>query len=130
MGEPYVPEGYTRVTPYLTVDDAKALLEFLVAVFEAQVIDRIEKPDGKLRHASVRIGDSHIELSDANDQWRPTPGALHIYVPDVDRTYQLALEYGAQSLHEPERMDYGERTCAVEDLVGNTWYIATYIPVT
>ncbi|MBI2973616.1 MAG: VOC family protein [Armatimonadetes bacterium] len=126
MSEPYAPNGYTRVTPYLTINGAQKLLDFLVAVFDAEVVDRVEKPNGKLRHASVRIGDSHVELAEANEQWGPMPGAIHVYVPDVDQTHRRALENGAQSLHDPMEMDYGERASAVTDPAGNNWYIATH----
>lgn len=126
MSEPYAPDGFTRVTPYLTVDGAQKLLDFLVAVFDARVADRSERPDGTLAHAAVRIGDSHIELSEATGQWGPTPGAIHIYVPDVDQTHQRALANGAKALHEPMEMDYGERASAVRDSFGNNWYIATH----
>ena len=126
MSESYVPDGFTRVTPYLTVNGAQKLLDFLVAVFDARVADRSERPDGKLAHAVVRIGDAHIELSDATEQWGPTPGAIHIYVPDVDRTHRRALESGAQQVHEPMEMDYAEGASAVRDPFGNNWYIATH----
>src|SRR5438876_5813683 len=85
MSEPYVPDGFTRVTPYLTVNGAQKLLDFLVAVFDARVVDRAEQPDGKLARAAVRIGDSTIELSEAAGKWGPMPGAIHIYVPDVTK---------------------------------------------
>lgn len=126
MSEPYAPDGYSRVTPYLTIKGAQKLLDFVVAVFDAEVIDRVEKPNGTLTHASVRIGDSNVELADATEQWGPMPGALHIYVPDVDQTHRRALENGAQSLHDPMEMEYGERASAVRDPAGNNWYIATY----
>lgn len=126
MSGPYAPDGYTRVTPYLTIKGAQKLLDFLVAVFDAEIVDRVEKPNGKLTQASVRIGDSHVELAEATEQWGPMPGAIHIYVSDVDQTHRRALENGAQSLHDPMEMDYGERASAVRDPVGNNWYIATY----
>jgi uncharacterized glyoxalase superfamily protein PhnB len=50
MNEPYAPDGYTGVTPYLTVSGAQKLLDFLVGVFEAEVVDRTEGADGKLAH--------------------------------------------------------------------------------
>lgn len=78
MSEPYVPDGFTRVTPYLSVSGAQKLLDFLVAVFDARIVDRNERRDGKLSHASVQIGDSHIELSDPTEQWGHTPAAIHI----------------------------------------------------
>lgn len=126
MSEPYAPNGFARVTPYLTVKGAQKLVDFLVAVFDARVVDRSARPDGKLVHAAVRIGDSYIELSDATEQWGPMPGALHVYVLDVDQTHQRALANGARALHEPMEMDYGERASAVRDPFGNNWYIATY----
>src|SRR5881397_2183231 len=73
MSEPYAPDGFTRVTPYLTVNGAQKLLDFLVAVFDARVVDRAEQPDGKLARAAVRIGDSTIELSEAAGHWSPLP---------------------------------------------------------
>lgn len=126
MSDSYVPDGFTRVTPYLTVNGARKLLDFLVAVFEASVVDRTERPDGRLANAAVRIGDSTIEVSEATEKWGPMPAAIHIYVPDVDQTHRRALEQGAQMLHEPMDMDYGERASAVRDPFGNNWYIATH----
>ena len=126
MSEPYAPDGYPRVTPYLTVDDAPRLLDFLIQVFDAEVIDKTERSDGKLAHAAVRIGDSIIELAEATDRFGPMPGAIHIYVPDVDRTHGLALKLGGVAVHEPTEMEYGERASAIKDPVGNNWYIATY----
>lgn len=126
MSEPYVPDGYSRVTPYLTVDGAKAVLDFLVQVFGAEVVDRAERPDGKLAHATVRIGDSTIEVAEATERFGPMPGAIHIYVPDVEEAHQRALQNGAQLIHGPMNMAYGERASAVKDAAGNHWYIATY----
>lgn len=126
MSEPYTPDGFTRVTPYLTVKGAQKLLDFLVAVFDAQVIDRHERSDGILTHGAVRLSDACIELSEASEEWGPTPAAIHIYVPDVDQAHRLALANGARAVHEPMEMEYGERASAVRDPFGNTWYIATY----
>jgi uncharacterized glyoxalase superfamily protein PhnB len=127
MNEPYAPDGYTRISPYLTVTDAAGLIDFLVAVFDGIVEARHVREDGSILHSSVRIGDAHVEVSDPTGSWGPMPGAMHVYVPDVDFVYRRALEHGAQSLMEPADMDYGERGCAVRDGSGNNWYIATYL---
>lgn len=126
MSETYVPDGYARVTPFLTVDGAHRLLDFLVQVFDAQIVDKTERPDGKLAHAAVRIGDSSIELAEATDQFGAMEGAVHIFVPDVDDTHRWALENGGQEIHGPMEMDYGERASAIKDVGGNHWYIATH----
>lgn len=125
MGEKFTPDGFNRAVPYLTIDNADEIVDFLVRVFEAEVLDRTARPDGKLAHSAVRIGDSVIELSEATDRFGPMPGAIHVYVPDVDAAHQKALENGAQVIHEPMEMEYGERASAVQDRAGNHWYIAT-----
>lgn len=126
MQEDYTPAGFTEVTPFLTIAGLPELLDFVVAVFGAQVIHRVAFPDGKLRHAAVKIGQAHIQMSEARAPGSPMPGALHVYVPDVDQTHCKALEHGAQLLFEPADMDFGERSSGVKDPVGNHWYIATY----
>jgi PhnB protein len=126
MSEPFAPDGYTRITPYLTVKGVQQLLDFLVAVFGAVVVQSTQRPDGKLANAAVRIGDSHIELSEATERYGAMPGAIHVYVPNVDETHRRAMQNGAKLIHEPMDMDYGERASAVEDPTGNHWYIATY----
>lgn len=125
MSEPYAPDGYPRVTPYLTVAGAQQLKAFLVEVFDAEVVSSTDRADGKIAHAVVRIGESIIEMAEATDRFGPMPGAMHIYVPDVDDVHRRALEHGADAIHEPMEMDYGERASAVKDASGNHWYIAT-----
>lgn len=123
----HIPEGYTEITPYLTVENAHGLLQFLVTVFDAQAIRKVELPDGTLKHAAVKVaGGAVIELAEASEEWKPTPAALHVYVPDIDETHAKAVEAGAEVLMEAAEMDYGERSSAVRDPFGNTWYIATF----
>ena len=126
MNEDYTPNGFNQVSPYLRVTDAHSLVNFVVQVFNAQILERTERPDGKVSHAAVRIGDSSLEIAEATERFGAMPGALHIYVPDIDETHRRAIENGAQALHEPMEMDYGERASAVVDISGNHWYIATF----
>lgn len=123
----FIPDGFHTVTPYLTVQGAKQLLEFMKTAFDAEEVLCMEQPDGTIRHAAVKIGDSMVELAEAKEAWTPMPGAIHLYVSDTDAVYQRALQSGAVSLQEPADMYYGERGAAVKDPVGNHWYIATHI---
>jgi PhnB protein len=127
MAETYAPEGFNRAVPYLTIEGAQAITDFLVNVFEAEVLDRVARPDGKLAHAAVRIGDSVIELSEATERFGPMPGAIHVYVPNTDQAHRSAVMHGAEPIHEPMDMEYGERASAVKDKAGNHWYIATFV---
>lgn len=127
MGEAYAPDGYNRAVPYLTLDGADAIVDFLTEVFQAEVFHRSHRADGKLAHAAVKIGDSIVELSEATERFGHMPGAIHVYVPDTDQAHKRAIQHGAQVIHEPMDMEYGERASAVKDKAGNHWYIATFV---
>ena len=120
----HVPADLTAVTPYLIVDDAAGLIDFLEQAFGAETLARFEEED-RIAHAKLRLGDACVELSDARPEWPARPGSLHYYVPDTDAAYARALEAGATSIYEPADMPYGERSGGVEDPFGNHWYIAT-----
>ena len=59
-----IPEGFHTITPYLTVADASAQLEFLKRAFNAKENHVMRGPDGTIGHADVTIGDSHLMLGD------------------------------------------------------------------
>jgi len=122
-----IPAGYHTITPYLSVEGADKLITFLQAAFDAEEIMRLPVPDGTIRHAEVRIGDSPLMMTDACDQMAATPCTIHLYVEDVDAMYRRALEAGATSVQEPQDMFYGDRTAGVKDPFGNHWYMATHI---
>jgi PhnB protein len=125
-GGHFVPEGLRSVTAGISLRDAAKFLEFLAKAFAAQIVFRKEAPGGAVGHAKVHIGDSLIECSEAHGKWGPRPVALHLYVPDVDRTYRDALAAGGTSLSEVKDQFYGERNGGVVDAWGNHWYIATH----
>jgi PhnB protein len=122
-----IPEGYHTLTPFLMVEGASSLIEFLKSAFEAQETERIAHPDGSIMHAQLRIGDSVVMLSDVMCDWKPTPTSIYLYVNDADATYQRALQAGATSVMEPADQFYGDRQGSVKDPVGNYWWIATHI---
>jgi PhnB protein len=122
-----LPNGYHTVIPYLTVQGAERLIEFMERVFEANVTERMTRPDGTIGHADVRIGDSVIMLSEASSQWPAMPGALHLYLEDADAAYRRALQAGAASLMEPADQAHGDRMAGVKDPFGNVWWMATHV---
>lgn len=125
MSDDYKPAGYTSVAPYLMVDDARRVIEFLKATFDAEELRRSDDPDGRVMHAEVRIGDTVIMMSDGNAEYPPFPVWLHVYVPDVDATWRRALAAGGEPVQEPVRKDDPDRRGGVRDPSGNTWWIAT-----
>jgi uncharacterized glyoxalase superfamily protein PhnB len=122
-----IPDGYHTVTPYLTVQGAAKLIEFLGQAFDAAITERIDRPDGTIGHAEVRIGDSLVMIAEAGGKWSPMPTGLYLYVADTDATYERALKAGATSVMEPANQFYGDRNAGVQDASGNYWWIATRV---
>jgi PhnB protein len=122
-----VPEGYHTVTPYLIVEDADKLLEFVERAFGARMHHVMRNPDGEIMHADFVIGDSHIMTGQAGGPWKPLQSSIYLYVPDCDRLYQQAIQAGAKSLAEPATQFYGDRHGGVIDAFGNQWWIATHV---
>jgi len=120
-----IPDGYHSVTPYLVVDDAAALMNFMRRAFGAHEIERMLGGDGAVTHGEMRIGDSVVMLGQS-DQWKAGSATIYLYVEDVDAVYQRALEAGATSLREIRDEFYGDRTGGVQDPSGTRWFIATH----
>lgn len=120
------PEGYPEVSPYLVVVRAEKTIDFLKAVFGATSLRRYDTPEGEVMHAELRIGESVVMIGEAGGEWEPVPAFLHVYVPDVDDTYQRALKAGGQGVQEPKRQgDDPDRRGGFRDPGGNTWWVAT-----
>jgi PhnB protein len=122
-----IPEGYHTVTPYLVVEGAARLLDFLKEAFGAQEVFRMPGKDGTVGHAEVRIGDSMIMLADAQADHSARPCMMCLYVEDVDATYQRAIAAGGTSIKEPADQFYGDRSGGVTDASGMQWWISTHI---
>jgi PhnB protein len=127
QGESYVPKGLHTVNPYLHPLRAEPLIAFLRRAFGAEEVAKYASPDGVVMHAQVKIGDSVIEMGEAQGKYERMPAMFYLYVPDSDALYQRALAAGAKSLHEPTDQPYGDHNSAVTDAFGNTWYIATHV---
>jgi len=122
-----IPEGYHTVTPYITVEDAGEVIEFLKKAFDAQETYAMRDEHGKVRHAEVKVGTSMLMLGSSHDQWKARPANFYVYVEDVDAIYKKAVGAGGKSVAEPTTQFYGDRHGAVADSQGNTWWIATHV---
>ena len=127
VAAPHIREGFTTVTPYIHLRNA-GLVDFLTRVFDAKETFSVLGGGGGM-HREVRLGDSMLMIGEGGgDEVMPfRPAAFHVYVPDVDSTYERAIAAGAVSLGAPEVRHYGERAGFVRDEFGNNWYIATHL---
>ena len=124
-GENYFSDGAPTIQPYLQPLRGEPVIDFLTGAFGATELGRAATPDGLILHTTVKMGNSSLELSDANGIYRPMPGTFYVYMEDADAVYGRALKSGAESTSAPADQSYGDRTCGVKDAAGNTWYIAT-----
>ena len=121
----YKPNGYNSVSPYLMATSAQAVIDFLKTVFDATELRRYDRPDGTIMHAEVKLDDTVVMIAQASEEWPGFPAWMHVYVADVDATYQRALAAGAESAMVPEQKPGdSDKRGGVKDPSGNTWWIA------
>ena len=119
----YKPDGYPSVSSYIMASNAQAVIDFLEKTFDATTTRRFNNEEGMVMHAEVKIEDTIVMIADGGESAFPT--WLHVYVPDVDATYQRALGAGGESVQEPMQKGDPDRRSGVKDPTGNVWWIAT-----
>jgi PhnB protein len=118
-----IPNGMHTVTPHLVCAGAAEAIEFYRKAFNATETSRLPGPNGRLMHASIRIGASTVMLVDEMPEHgalgpkslKGSPVAIHLYVDDVD------------SVAAQGDMFWGDRYGQVEDPFGHRWSIATHV---
>lgn len=130
-----VPEGYHTVTPYLILDDATAAIDFYKKALNATERFRMEMGPGKIGHAELVIGNSHIMLADEHPGMGAlsaktiggSPLFLHLYVEDCDTLFNQAVEAGGEVIRPLQDQFYGDRSGTFKDPFGLQWSISTHI---
>ena len=133
----YIPKDYNSVTPYLIVRGAAQAIDYYKKIFGATETMRMPGPDGKIGHAELKIGNSHIMLADENTSMGPghtspatvggSPVSLYVYLPNVDEVVKRATTDGAKLLRPVEDQFYGDRSGFIQDPFGHLWGVATHI---
>jgi PhnB protein len=130
-----IPEGYYTLTPYLAIKNAAEAINFYKKAFGAEEITRMPGPDGKtVMHAELQIGSSRLMLSEecpgmasSPKTLGGTPVTVHMYVPDVNATFDRAIQAGATAVMPPQDMFWGDRFGKVTDPYGHAWSIAQHV---
>ena len=130
-----IPEGYHSVTPYLVVDGAAKALDFYKKAFGATEVMRMEDQNGRIGHAEMKIGNSHVMLADESPEmgyrgpsaYGGAAVSLMVYLDDVDATFKRSLATGAQELRPLQDQFYGDRSGTLKDPFGHVWTIATHV---
>jgi PhnB protein len=130
-----IPEGFHTVTPQLILDNAAQAIDWYKKALGAEEVSRATGPDGKILHADLKIGNSHIMVNDAMGgakgpkAFGGSPTSLWVYVANADALFNRAVGAGAKV--EPGPMGqlsdqfWGDRCGTINDPQGYRWTIAT-----
>lgn len=130
-----IPEGFTTLTPYLTCADAASAIEFYVRAFGATELVRIPTEDGRVMHATLKIGNAMLMLTDEMPEWGTlgpnalggSPVGIHMYTDDVDAAFEKAVAAGCEVIMPLENTFWGERFSMVQDPYGHKWSLSMCI---
>ena len=126
-----IPDGFHTVTPQLILDNAAQAIDWYKKALGAEEVSRATGPDGKILHADLKIGNSHIMMNDAMGgakgpkAFGGSPMSLWVYVENADALFNRAVGAGAQVRMPMANQFWGDRCGTVSDPHGYSWTIAT-----
>ena len=123
---------YQTITPYLTVSDAAAAIDFYKQAFGAEELARHKAPDGKrLMHAHLKVLGMDLMLSDdfpehmgrsrTPQAFGGSPVMLHLQTEDVNGLWERAMAAGATVAMPLADQFWGDRYGQFVDPFGLTW---------
>ena len=125
------PFGLHTITPYLILEDAQQLIDFLTDVFGAELRGDVKyRADESVQHAEIRIGDSILMMGEPIStipEIKPMTCGMYVYVENCDKVYEKALKLGADSISAPANYPHGDRYAGIKDFAGNIWWVVTHI---
>jgi uncharacterized glyoxalase superfamily protein PhnB len=122
----YRPKGFSTLSPYLVLKDISAFLDFSQKILGARILEQTVSNSGVIKHAALKIGNSVLMVGAGWQDADLKPGYMHLYIPNVDATYQLAIQAGSTTIETPVMQPYGDYRAAFQDRWGNVWWIAQH----
>ncbi len=126
MNTEYKPKNYNSLSPYLIVDNAQKLVDLLKTIFNATELRRFDRDNGKIAHMELRFDDTVLMISDSLENYPANKTMLHIYVPDVFKTFDKAIENGCVLIEKPvNKQGDPDTRGSFYDCAGNYWAVST-----
>lgn len=126
MEKQFKPIGYNSVSPYFIVNGGQKFIDLMKEIFNAKELRRYDMPDGSIMHAEIQIDDSVIMIGDSSEKFPPVQIVMHVYVPNVDETFQKAVDAGCEIVEQPtEREGDPDKRGTFKDFAGNMWSVGT-----
>jgi len=130
-----------RIMPFLYIEGVASAAEFYRNVFGATVSMHDAEPGGLVSHATLKMGETTVMLSDptsahirdkeaqtlsrAPGSYGGSPVHLYIYVADADDVVRRAVAAGAKIVDPVEDKEWGDRCGGIEDPYGHVWFVGT-----
>src|SRR5688572_10557823 len=128
MNKQFKPAGYNSASPYFIVNGAQKFVDLMMKIFDAKELRRYGMPDGTIMHAEMQIDDSVIMLGDSSEKFPAVPIVMHVYVPNVNETFQKAIDAGCEIVEKPKERDGDpDRRATFKDFAGNYWSVGTQL---
>jgi len=122
----YKPQSYNSLSPYLISDDAEKLVALLKIIFEAKELRRFEHHNGTISHIELKLDDTVIMISNSTSDYAANTTMLHIYVPNVFKTFNLAVDNDCMIVEKPiNKQGDPDIRGAFLDFAGNYWAVST-----
>ena len=122
----YKPNNYNSLSPYLIVEDAQKLVDLLKIIFEATELRRFDHENGTIAHIELKLDDSILMISNSTETYPAHKTMLHYYVPDVLKTFDLAIKNGCEIIDQPvNKGDDPDTRGSFYDFAGNYWSVST-----
>ena len=122
----YKPDNYNSLSPYLIVDNAQKLVNLLTAIFDAKTLRCFFHENGKIAHIELQLDDTVIMISEITENYAANKTMLHIYVPDVFKTFDTAIEHGCTIIEKPiNKQNDPDTRGSFYDFAGNYWAVST-----
>jgi len=130
-----VPEGVSTITPHLSVRDAARAIDFYQRALGAQLLFVHKLSNGKVMHATMRVGDSRFQFADefpgmgtpAPPTLGGSPVVLNLCVEDVDHLFNRAVTAGAKVTLPLENQFWGARYGQIVDPFGHSWALFSHV---
>lgn len=129
-----IPHGYTTLTPFIALEDARGAIDFYRTVFGARLVSATEL-GGEVSHAELDFGNGRLQLGQVSPDYHlvgPPAGeddcySLAFYCSDADAVVAAAEAAGATVREPLSTFVSGDRFASIRDPFGVRWSIMTRV---
>lgn len=124
----FKPNNYNSVSPYFIVDDAPRFIKLLSMIFDMEELRVYRNEDGAIMHSEYRLEDTVIMIANSTENYPANEFLMHVYVKDVDDTFQKALDANCECIQLPKtNPDDPDKRGMFKDFAGNVWAVGTQL---